>query len=318
VKHAISVPSVLTGRRVRWTVELSAERQEIPVSIPPLASEPQTPARAESIVMRRGTLAFALVLTVLAVGVVAALALVRHLASDQEYEVADPSFASEVSTDRDSTVKPIASAPATTPAPVKPIASAPATTPAPAKAKPAAPAPATATPAPAADRVTPSVRPVAAKQAAAETARARPGKSTKSVAASVPAPTTVATPLVETHIPEEAPASAANASAIGISTPPAAPATAVAVDEVTITGCLEMAKDDDRFRLSDTEGANVPQARSWRSGFFKKRSAPVDLIGSTEGLTLHREVGQRVAVRGVLSSRQLKVSSVRVVSPSCN
>jgi pyruvate/2-oxoglutarate dehydrogenase complex dihydrolipoamide acyltransferase (E2) component len=308
VKHAISVPSVLTGRRVRWTVELSAERQEIPVSIPsipPLASEPQTPARAESIVMRRGTLAFGLVLAVLAVSVVGALALVRHLGSDQEYEVADPSFASEVPTDRDS--------------PVKPIASAPATTRASATAAPAAPAPAKASPPVAADRATPSVRPIAAKQAAAGAEKTRSGKGAKVVAASVPAsPTTVATPVVDTHVPEEAPATAADASAIGISTPPAAPAKVAAVDEVTITGCLEIAKDDDRFRLSDTDGANAPQARSWRSGFLRKRSAPVDLIGSTEALTLSREVGQRVAVRGVLSSRKLKVSSVRVVSPSCN
>jgi hypothetical protein len=293
VKHAISVPSVLTGRRVRWTFELSAERQEIPVSIPPLASGPQTPARAESIVMRRGTLAFGLVLAVAAVGVVAALALVRHLASDQEYEVADPSFASEVSTDRDSTVKPIASAPATPPAPT------------------------TATPV-AADLVTPSVRPIAARQVVAEAERTPSRKGTKIVAVSVPAPTTVATPIVDTHEPEEAAATAADVSAIAISPPPASPATAAALDEVTITGCLEIAKDDDRFRLSDTEGANAPQGRSWRSGFFRKRSAPVDLIGSTEALTLSREVGQRVAVKGVLSSRTLKVSSVRVVSPSCN
>ena len=293
MKHAINVPSVLTGRRVRWTFELSAERQEIPVSIPPLASGPPTPARAESIVMRRGAFALGLVLAVAAVGVVSALALVRHLASDEEYEVADPSFAAQVATDRDSIVEPIASAPATPPAP------------------------AAATPA-AADRVTPSVRPIAAKQAVAEVERTPSGKGTKIVAVSVPAPTTVATPLVDTHHPEEAPTTAVDASAIGISTPPAAPATAEASDEVTITGCLEIAKDDDRFRLSDTDGANAPQARSWRSGFLRKRSAPVDLIGSTEALTLSREVGQRVAVRGVLSSRKLKVSSVRVVSPSCN
>ena len=263
------------------------------MSIPPLASAPQTPARAESLVIGRGTVTFGLVLAVLVVGVVAALALVSHLTSDQEYEVADPSFASDVSTDRDSTVKPLASAPAT----------------------PSAPTP--ATPA-AADRVTPGVRPIATKQAAAVAERTRSEKGTKTAAVLVPAPTPIAAPDIDTHDPQEAPAVTADASATEITTPPAAPATAPVVDEVTITGCLEMAKDDDRFRLSDTEGANVPQARSWRSGFFRKRSAPVDLIGSTEGLTLSREVGRRVAVRGVLSSRQLKVSSVRVVSSSCN
>jgi len=165
--------------------------------------------------------------------------------------------------------------------------------------------------------VTPSVRPIAATQAVAQAERTPSGKASKIVAAPVPTPTPIATPVVEKHEPEPA-AAAADVSAIGNSTPPAASATTAALDEVTITGCLEIGKDDDRFRLSDTEGANVPQARSWRSGFLKKRSAPVDLIGSSEALTLHREVGQRVAVSGVLSSRKLKVSSVRVVSPSCN
>jgi hypothetical protein len=235
---------------------------------------------------------------VLAALVVAAVALVGHLAADEEYEVADPSFASQLSTDPVSPVEPIASAPATPPAPAT------------------SPAPATATPA--ADLVTPSARPIAARQAVAEAERTPSGKGTKLVAVSVPAPTTVATPIVDTHEPGEAAATAADVNAIGISTPPAAPATAAALDEVTITGCLEIARDDDGFRLSDTEGANAPHARSWRSGFFRKRSAPVDLIASTEALTLYREVGRRVAVSGVLSSRKLKVSSVRVVSPSCN
>ena len=268
------------------------------MSIPPLASGPQTPARAEPIVMRRRTPAFGAVLAVLVAGVVAALALVGPLAADQEYEVADPSFASQGSTDPDSPVEPMAGARATTPAPATP------------------PAPPTATPV-AAVVVTPSVRPIAATQAVAQAERTPSGRASKIVAVPVPAPTPIATPVVEKHEPEPA-AAAADVSAIGISTPPAASATTAALDEVTITGCLEIGKDDDRFRLSDTEGANVPQARSWRSGFLKKRSAPVDLIGSSEALTLHREVGQRVAVSGVLSSRKLKVSSVRVVSPSCN
>jgi hypothetical protein len=35
-------------------------------------------------------------------------------------------------------------------------------------------------------------------------------------------------------------------------------------------------------------------------------------------LSLNQDVGRRVAATGVLSSRKLKVSSVRVVAPSCN
>ena len=90
------------------------------------------------------------------------------------------------------------------------------------------------------------------------------------------------------------------------------------VDEVTITGCLEINADDDRFRLADTDGLSAPKARSWRTGFLKKRPAPVDLVWSSGTQTLSRQVGKRVAATGVLEMRELKVSSVRVVSSSCD
>jgi hypothetical protein len=91
-----------------------------------------------------------------------------------------------------------------------------------------------------------------------------------------------------------------------------------AVDHVTITGCLEASGNGDGFRLTDTEGANAPKARSWRTGFLKKRSAAVDLVGVPDVAALHRQVGQRIAVSGVQTNRDLRVSSVRVVSASCN
>ena len=91
-----------------------------------------------------------------------------------------------------------------------------------------------------------------------------------------------------------------------------------AVDQVTITGCLEASGNGDRFRLTDTEGANAPKARSWRTGFLKKHSAAVDLVGAHDVIALKRQVGHRVAVSGVQTNRELQVSSVRVVSPSCN
>src|SRR5207253_303138 len=47
---------------------------------------------------------------------------------------------------------------------------------------------------------------------------------------------------------------------------------------VTITGCLETTVDEDRFRLTETEGINAPKARSWRSAFLKKHSAAVELV----------------------------------------
>jgi hypothetical protein len=44
----------------------------------------------------------------------------------------------------------------------------------------------------------------------------------------------------------------------------------------------------------------------------------VDLVGPPDVVALRRQVGQRVAVSGVQTNRELKVSAVHVVSPSCN
>jgi hypothetical protein len=87
---------------------------------------------------------------------------------------------------------------------------------------------------------------------------------------------------------------------------------------VTITGCLEVSPADHEFRLSETDGVNAPRSRSWRTGFLKKRSAPVALVGSPDPQALQQQVGKRVAATGLLTSREMKVSSLRVVSPSCD
>ena len=87
---------------------------------------------------------------------------------------------------------------------------------------------------------------------------------------------------------------------------------------VTITGCLEISVDQDAFRLTDTEGADAPRARSWRTGFLKKRSSPIALVEPVDRLALQTQVGRRVAATGLLTSHDLKVSALRVVSQSCN
>ena len=87
---------------------------------------------------------------------------------------------------------------------------------------------------------------------------------------------------------------------------------------VTITGCLEISTDGDTFRLNDLEGADAPKSRSWRTGFLKRRPAPVTLVEPPDRLTLTSNVGRRVAATGQLASRELKVSSLRVVGSSCN
>ena len=126
-------------------------------------------------------------------------------------------------------------------------------------------------------------------------------------------------PVVETHDKTLAESPHVNAAptATVIAPAPAPPTRETdAGPEVTITGCLE-ASANDRFRLTDTEGANAPKARSWRSGFLKKRPAAVDLVGAPDVGALQTQVGKRVAITGVQTNRELKVNSVRLVSPSC-
>ena len=97
----------------------------------------------------------------------------------------------------------------------------------------------------------------------------------------------------------------------------ASPASGVSLPPVTITGCLEISTDGNDYRLADTEGADAPKSRSWRTGFLRKRTAPVALIDAPDPHALKSSIGKRVAATGVLSSRELQVSSLRVVAPSC-
>jgi len=89
------------------------------------------------------------------------------------------------------------------------------------------------------------------------------------------------------------------------------------VPSVTITGCLEISVDHDEFRLTDTGGMAAPKARSWRSGFLRKRSAAVALLDAPDPLALKSHVGKRVAASGVLAGHDLQVRSVQVVEGSC-
>jgi hypothetical protein len=44
----------------------------------------------------------------------------------------------------------------------------------------------------------------------------------------------------------------------------------------------------------------------------------VSLVEPPDPQALHQQVGKRVAATGLLTSRELKVSSLRVVAPSCD
>src|SRR5262249_29948710 len=91
-----------------------------------------------------------------------------------------------------------------------------------------------------------------------------------------------------------------------------------ALGTVTVTGCLETSGNDNRFRLTDTEGTDAPRSRSWRTGFLRKRSPSVALVEPPDPHALQAQVGQRVAATGLLASRELRVTSVRVVGPRCD
>ena len=84
---------------------------------------------------------------------------------------------------------------------------------------------------------------------------------------------------------------------------------------VTITGCLE--RDDNDFRLTDTSGAHAPKARSWKTGFLKKRSASLDVVDPSRKIKLKDHVGHRDALTGTLQDGELRVQSVRHLAASC-
>ena len=84
---------------------------------------------------------------------------------------------------------------------------------------------------------------------------------------------------------------------------------------VTVTGCL--ARDGQTFRLKDVSGAEAPKARSWRSGFMRKRPSTVNLVDGSNALKLHNHVGERVAATGTMKDRALRARSLRVIARSC-
>jgi hypothetical protein len=84
---------------------------------------------------------------------------------------------------------------------------------------------------------------------------------------------------------------------------------------VTITGCV--ANDEETFWLKDTSGADAPKSRNWKSGFLRKRPAPIALLDATHALKLPNYVGQRVAATGTLVNREMRAQSLQRVAASC-
>jgi hypothetical protein len=84
---------------------------------------------------------------------------------------------------------------------------------------------------------------------------------------------------------------------------------------VTLTGCIE--KRGDGFRLTEADGDDAPRARSWKFGFVRKGSVPLDLVDGAQ-TNAARHVGERVRVTGTLDDRELTLRSLRRVDGSCS
>ena len=110
-------------------------------------------------------------------------------------------------------------------------------------------------------------------------------------------------------------AKAARAEAIVPTAESPAKPSVVKSTPVTITGCLE--RDDQTFRLKDTDGANAPKSRSWKTGFLKKGSASIEVVDAANRLKLNDHVGQRVSLTGILVDREMQARLLQRVSPSC-
>ena len=85
---------------------------------------------------------------------------------------------------------------------------------------------------------------------------------------------------------------------------------------VTITGCLE--RDEAGFRLKDTAGTEAPKSRSWKKGFLKRGTAPIEVVDAANRLNLSSHVGQRVSVTGLLVDREMTLRSLQRVAASCD
>ena len=127
-------------------------------------------------------------------------------------------------------------------------------------------------------------------------------------------------PPLETHSVAPVATTAVNVAPLAVAPVSAAPVTTSAGNEspVTITGCLEASTDGDEFRLTDTDGAEAPKSRGWRSGFLKKRPAPVALVAAPDAAGLRKFVGHRVTATGPLEDREMRVRSFRSAGALCD
>jgi len=124
-------------------------------------------------------------------------------------------------------------------------------------------------------------------------------------------PSSSTLPAASVVPPAPAPVAASPSSSVALSGEHTAEPTSAT--PATIFGCLE--RDADSFRLTDVSGADAPKVRSWKSGFFRKRSTSVELVTDRSAVSLTDYVGQRVSATGALEDRELRVRSIHTTGP---
>jgi hypothetical protein len=120
-------------------------------------------------------------------------------------------------------------------------------------------------------------------------------------------PVAVGQPVAEPAKKTAAPAKGKTANAKGVVQTP---------QIVTVTGCLE--EKNDAFRLKNTDGADAPKSRSWKTLGMTKHASSLTLVDTTKRLKLASHVGQRVSVTGALNDKELDLKSLKSVGPSCD
>jgi hypothetical protein len=70
--------------------------------------------------------------------------------------------------------------------------------------------------------------------------------------------------------------------------------------------------------LKDTSGVDAAKSRSWKSGFFKKSAASIEIVDGANRLQLPTHVGQRVSVTGLLVDREMQGRTLKRVAAACN
>jgi len=120
-------------------------------------------------------------------------------------------------------------------------------------------------------------------------------------------PAAVSQPIAEPAKKTAAPAKGKTANAKGVVQTP---------QIVTVTGCL--VEKNDAFRLKNTDGADAPKSRSWKTLGMTKHASSLTLIDTTKRLKLGSHVGERVSVTGTLNEKELDLKSLKPASGSCD